>query len=235
MTIKCLIVDDEQPARELLENYVEQIPMLELIASCKNPLEALAKMQSSTIDLVFLDIQMPELTGIEFLQSIPVKPVVIFTTAYQEYALEGYELEVIDYLLKPFTFERFLKGVNKAIQQISLLKKQEPETQALVSNQDYIVLKADHRIHKIKHQDILYIEGLKEYVTFHTKEQKIIVYKSLKGLKDELPDIFLRVHKSFIVNSEKVKSLYGNQLEINDVQIPIGQSYKDLVVKKLFG
>ncbi|MBI9034305.1 MAG: response regulator transcription factor [Bacteroidales bacterium] len=238
MSIKCLIIDDEQPARELLENYVGRIALLELVGCFKNPLEALIIMQSQIIDLVFLDIQMPELTGIEFLNSIPNKPQVIFTTAYQQYAIEGYELNVIDYLLKPIAFERFLKGVNKATQQISLLRKTETLTSLhhdpIDKTPEHIIIKADHRIYKVHHQDILYIEGLKEYVAFHTNTQKIVAYKSLKSLEEELPRTFLRIHKSFIVNTEKVKSLYGNQLEIDDKMIPIGMSYKEKVVKYLF-
>ena len=240
MIIKCLIVDDEQLARKLLEGYVDKIPNLENIKSCKSSLEAINYLQTENIDLMFLDIQMPDLTGIEFLKTLKTKPVVIFTTAYKEYALEGYELDVIDYMLKPISFERFLQGVNKAHEQL-VLRKAALTNQSTISNypkteaKDYIQLNADHKIHKIRFKEILYIEGLKEYVTFYTTDKKIIVLKSLKELENTLPENqFLRVHKSYIVNKEKAKTLYGNQLEIEDKKIPIGKMYAKQVKQKLF-
>lgn len=238
MKIKCIIVDDEQPARDLLESYVEKFPGLELVAKCKSPLEAISIIQDKPIDLMFLDIQMPELKGTEMLQSIKSKPVVIFTTAYQEYALEGYELDVIDYMLKPISFDRFIKGVTKAVDQIRLIKQQaQPSQQYPEENheKEYITVKADHKIHKLNYDDIIYIEGLKEYVSFYTKDKKRIVYESLKNLEEILPaKLFMRIHKSYIVNTSKVTSLYGNQLEIKGKYLPIGQMYKSKVVERLF-
>ncbi|MEN8120547.1 MAG: LytTR family DNA-binding domain-containing protein [Bacteroidota bacterium] len=238
MVINCLVVDDEQLARGLLESYIAKIPYLELKKSCKSALEAMECLQKSNIDLMFLDIQMPDLTGIEFIQTLNKKPLVIFTTAYKEYALDGYTLDVIDYMLKPISFERFLQGTNKALEQIKLLATatapkviQDNRKQS----EDFIQLKSNHKIYKVKHKDILYIEGLKEYVTFYTIEKKIVVLESLKKLEETLPkNLFIRIHKSYIVNTDKVESLYGSQLEINDKYIPIGKIYFEKVKKALF-
>ena len=237
MKINCIIVDDELYARKLLAGYVEKIPGLELKSQCKNSMEAMQALNNDKIDLMFLDIQMPDLTGVEFLKTLPRKPVVIFTTAYHDYALEGYELDVIDYMLKPISFERFLKGVNKAFDFINI-KKNRFEihiTEKSTTEKDYINLKADYKIYKVKLNDILYIEGLREYVTFRTKERKYIVLESLKHLEEILPSSkFMRVHKSYIINSEKVNSLYGNIIEIGEQEIPIGKSYAEEVKRTLF-
>ena len=244
MTTKCIIVDDEELARQLLEGYINKIPFLELAASCKNSLEAMQVLQQEQIDLMFLDIQMPELTGIEFLQTLQKKPVVIFTTAYKEYALEGYELDVIDYMLKPISFERFLQGVNKALEYLKLKKgarqqspaNDKPEAGFQKEKDDFIILKADHKFHKVFHHDILYIEGLKEYVTFYTTDKKIIVLESLKKLEETLPSTkFMRIHKSYLINTGKVKTLYGNQVLIGEKYLPIGKSYAEEVKGRLFG
>lgn len=238
MEIKCIIVDDEQLARNLLESYVKKVPQLTLVRSCKNSMEAIECLQNEDIDLMFLDIQMPDLTGVELLQTLAEKPVVIFTTAYKEYALEGYQLDVIDYMLKPISFERFVQGVNKATEQIKLktfTHKKEEKEPATKPTKDYITLKADYKVYKVKYDDILYIEGLKEYVTFYTENQKTVVLESLKHLEDILPSQkFMRVHKSYIINKDKVTSLYGNQVEIVDKYIPVGKTYIDEVKKVLF-
>jgi len=231
MKIKCIIVDDEHLAIKLLEDYISKMPQLELVAKCSGAPEAMSIIQNQTIDLMFLDVQMPDLTGIEFLKSLNEKPVVIFTTAYPEYALDGYALDVIDYLLKPISFERFVMAVNKAISQVKLLKAQIPNTE-----KDFISLKAEHRIYKVHFDNILYIEGLKEYVIFYLKKgNRIITLESLKRLEVVLPDNFMRIHRSHIINKNEVKSLYGNMVEIGDQKILIGKTYKDEVVKVLFG
>lgn len=232
MKYTCLIVDDEQLARNLLETYVTKMPMLELRGKCKNPMEAMAIMQSEQIDLLFLDIQMPELTGVEFIKTMQQKPAIIFTTAYSEYALEGYQLDVIDYLLKPFALERFIKAVNKAVDYLDLKRN---ITKVPEQKPDSILLHADHKIYKVDLDDILYIEGLKEYVSYYTKERRIIVLQSLKSIEDSLRrDKFIRVHRSYIVPVRKIKSLDGNQVQIGDKLIPIGRSYKDDVMKRVF-
>ena len=233
--IKCMIVDDEQLARNLLEGYVAKTPQLELVASLKNPVEAASLIREKQVDLLFLDIQMPDLMGTDLLKSLPQKPATIFTTAYKEFALEGYELDVIDYLLKPIPFDRFIKAVNKAADSIGQKSEHPKNREAAPLSSEYISLKADHRIYKVRLSNILYIEGLKEYVTYYTTEGKIIVLQSLKHLEVSLPaQQFMRVHKSYIINKDRVKSLYGNQLEIGEKKIPIGQSYKERVLQSLF-
>lgn len=237
--IKCLIVDDEQLARSLLEGYIKKLPHLSLVGSCKSSLEAMAVLQNETIDLILLDIQMPDLTGIEFLKTLNRKPLIMFTTAYKEYAIEGYELDVIDYLLKPISFERFVQGINKVCERVNSRKQNLPnqtsENIEKKNTNDYLLLKADYKTYRVKYDEIFYIEGLREYVTYYTTQRKIVVLESLKKLEETLPvDTFLRVHKSFIVNTNKVKSLYGNQLEVDGKYIPIGKTYLESVKAKLF-
>jgi DNA-binding LytR/AlgR family response regulator len=222
--LRCLIVDDEELARALLENYVSRLPQLELAGLCKDPVEALQLMQAQAVDLLFLDIQMPGLTGIELLRTLPQKPLVIFTTAYPQYALEGYELDVVDYLLKPISFERFVQAVNKAAER----RGQEPA-------KDYILVKSEHKIHRIRYEDILYIQSMREYVSWHTTEGRILSLGSLKGLEEELPrSHFIRVHKSYMVSKSKVQTLEGNMLHIGKEKIPIGASYREEVLRALF-
>ncbi len=216
--MKCLIVDDEQLARKLLESYVEKIPYLELVDSVKSPLKALDVLQEQQVDLMFLDIQMPDLLGTDLLKMLPQKPLVILTTAYQEYAVEGYQLDVIDYLLKPISLERFLEGVKKAHRQWGMAESSKEQARA------FITLKADHKIHKVLLDDLNYIEGMKEYVAYYTDEKRIMVLESLKKLEERLPENFIRIHKSYIVNMDKVTSLYGNQVEIGGKYYPVSKT-----------
>jgi len=234
MSYSCLIVDDEQLARQLLEGFVNKIPGLKLKGMCKNPLEAMEILNNEKIDIILLDIQMPELTGVEFLRSLKNKPTTIFTTAYSEYALEGYELDVVDYLVKPFSLDRFIQAINKATGQIDLKRKAERGNES-PGDQEFVLLHADHKIYKVKLNEIQYIEGLKEYVSYYTKEKRIIVLQSLKSIEESLPkDRFIRIHRSYIVPIDKIKSLDGNQVQIGDKLIPIGRSYKDEVMKRVF-
>lgn len=239
MKLHCLIVDDEQYARKLLAGYVEKLPGLSLTGTAKNAMEALQILQESTIHLMFLDIQMPELTGIEMMKSLHIRPVVIFTTAYKEYALDGYQLDVIDYMLKPVSFERFVQGVNKAVELIRLRRLQvEPIASMNTVPPEkgrFITLKADYKLYKVKVEEILYIEGLKEYVTFYTRQRKFVVLESLLRLEQTLPANFIRVHKSYIINIDHVIALNGNQIELGSVRIPIGKSFSEKVKGKLFG
>ena len=239
--INCLIIDDEELARNLVENYANRLPNLNVIGKCADPLEAMQILQEQNIDLLFLDIQMPNLTGIEFLKSIPNKPYVIFTTAYKEYALEGYELDVVDYLLKPFRFERFFQAVNK----VSLLKKKDdvpipiPKPATDTSNtpdeKDYVLVKSDFKVFRIFHKDILYIESMKEYVAYHTANQRTLSLGSLKQLEQDLPSSsFIRIHKSYIANISKITALEGNMIHIQDKKLPIGASFKNTVLSKVF-
>ena len=236
-TLKCLIVDDEELARDLLEKFIQKLPHLEVVGKCENPLVAMKVLQEEQVDILFLDIQMPELTGVEFLKVLAKKPVVIFTTAYPSYALEGYQLDVTDYLLKPFSFERFVQAVNKATEMVRL-KSGRPETADLEREvaKDYILVNADHKVIKIKYTDIRYIESMREYVAYHTHSQgRILSLMSLKKLETELPsNQFLRIHKSYIVNSEQVTALEGNRVYIGKDKIPIGASYKEAIVGKIF-
>ena len=235
MKYACLIVDDEQLARKLLEEFVSKIPGLELKGMCKNPLEAMDILQKESIDIMFLDIQMPELTGVEFIKTLQSKPAIIFTTAYSEYALEGYQLDVIDYLVKPFPLSRFIKAVNKAIDYIDLKRAANQKDHGKSMDSNHVLLHADHKIYKVKYDDILYIEGLKEYVSYFTKEKRIIVLQSLKAIEEMLPsDRFIRVHRSYIVPIDRIKTLDGNQVQIGDKLIPIGRSYKDEVMQRVF-
>jgi len=244
MAYTCIVIDDEQLARTLLESYIAKIPQLELVGQFKSPLEAMTLLQSGTVDLMFLDIQMPDITGTDLLKSLSDLPLTVFTTAYKEYALEGYSLGVIDYLLKPFSFTRFLQATNKALQQLRLSQgtPSNGETEVNVSTQsdeqlkDYLVVKADHKLHKLLFKDILYVEGLREYVAYYRKDDRIIALQSLKKLEELLPNQdFIRAHKSYIIAIKQVKSLDGNQLEMqNGKLIPIGKSYKEEVLKKCF-
>ncbi len=239
--IRCIIVDDEFPARILLKEFIEKVPNLELLGSFKSGLEALPVIQSENVDLMFLDIQMPDITGVSFLKMLVNKPLVVFTTAYSEYAIESYQLDVLDYLLKPFSFDRFMQTIGKAMQRLSV-----PQAQTVVAapaensspTKDVMLVKADHKIHRIRYDSILYVEGMREYVTIYCQNnEKVITLESLRNLEETMPDdMFIRIHKSYIVRIDKIKALYGNQLKVEGVQeyLPIGKSYKDLVQKRLF-
>ena len=229
MKIKCIIVDDEFLARTLLEDYISKLPNLELMEKCASAPEAMAVLQSEEVDLIFLDVQMPELSGIDFLKTLKNKQIVIFTTAYPEYALEGYSLDVIDFLLKPISFERFVQAVNKAINQIRMIKNEGDKTK------EFITLKSEHRVHRVDCENILYIEGLKEYVIFHLKEGKrIITLEALIRLEEILPGNFMRIHRSYIINKNEARSLFGNMIEIGDKKLGIGKTYKSKVIEVLF-
>lgn len=228
MKLNCLIVDDEHLARKLLEDYLERIPNLVLRSSAKNALEAIECIRDNPIDLMFLDIQMPDLTGLDLLKTMQKKPAVILTTAYSEYALQGYELDVVDYLLKPIGFERFVQAVNKASDLIELRRVNAQEKEI-----DHLTVRADHKLVRIKLEDILYIEGLREYVSIFTKEKRVITLESMKNLEDILPPKkFLRTHRSYIVSLDKTDAINGNSVEINGKLLPIGKTYKEGVLKR---
>lgn len=240
MKIKCLVIDDELLARNYLKNYISKIPQLELLGDFNSPLKATELIKTGKVDLLFLDIQMPDITGVDFLKSLSIKPEVIFTTAYQEYALEGFNLSAVDYLLKPFSFERFFQAVNKVIDKFenkntTFENEISPiQSQTSFSN-NYLTIRADRKFYKINFDNLKYIEGQKAYVTFHTKEKRITALASLKELEEALPkDSFIRIHKSYIVAIREINSLEGNMIEINDTRLPVGRSYKDAVLK-IFG
>ena len=223
MSITCLIVEDEPLARSLLTDYVKKIPSLNLVATCPDPIQAIEILKSNPVDLLFLDIQMPEITGIGLLKALPIKPMVIFTTAYSEYALEGYELDVVDYLLKPITFERFLKAVNKVQSRpVSASGKQ-----TIPGPDDFIFVKDGTKLVKIMINDILYVEGLKDYVTIFTKTQKVVSLQRLKVLEEQLPSsLFARIHNSYIVSLRAITSVHKSEVEIGTAFLPVGETYK---------
>lgn len=231
MPIRCLIVEDEFPAQLVLENYIAQIPDLYLIAKCDNAMQALSILNSEPIDLLFLDINLPGLGGLDLIRTLQYKPIVILTTAYSDYALEGYQLDVLDYLLKPIAFERFVQAVNKAGKALASRPHQTVTTHHETMEKNFIFVKSDHKFVKVRFDDILYIEGLREYVSIYTSGGRYVILESMKNLEQSLPSKqFLRVHKSYIVAVEKVNAISGNELEINKINIPIGKSYRDKVM-----
>lgn len=240
MKIKCLVIDDERLAREYIKNYISKIPQLELIGEFNSALKAIDKIKTGEVDLMFLDIQMPDITGVDFLKSLSHPPEVIFTTAYQEYALEGFNLSAVDYLLKPFAFDRFFQAVNKVIDKLENKQGVEVDhTQNLKSQttfeETYLTIRADRKFYKINFDDIKYIEGQKAYVTFYTTKKKITALASLKELEESLPQKqFIRIHKSYIVAVHDILSLEGNIIEVSDTKLPVGKIYKEQVLK-VFG
>lgn len=236
MKIKCAIVDDEFLARQYLSDYVSKIPFLELVGDFDSPLKVIDLIKEGRIDLLFLDIQMPDITGLEFLKTLERQPHVIFTTAYKEYALEGYEMNITDYLLKPFSFDRFLKAVNKVSESIDggkdVSRTDEPAPKLYDA---YLTIRADRKHYKLNYEDLIYIEGQKAYVTFHTIHKKVTALASLKELEEKLPlKQFIRIHKSFIVSIKYIDALEGNIVEIHNEKLPVGKSYKS-EVEKVFG
>ena len=232
--IKCLAIDDEYLALNIIKRYVAKVPFLQLTDTSKSALTAIEILAANEIDLLFLDIQMPDISGLEFLKTLKNPPLVILTTAYQEYALNGYENDVIDYLLKPIRFERFLKAVNKAREQLELRKSAQPQNSiSLPKNQkEFCFIKSGYKSEKVFYKDILYIEGQKEYIYIHTKEKKYVKLQSMSSFMTELPDDeFIRIHKSYIVADGKINAIYGNTVEIGQISLPVGRSYKDLVQK----
>lgn len=222
--LKCLIVDDEELARRLLEAYIAKLNFLQVVGSVENAAEAINVLHDLNVDILFLDIQMPDVKGTDLARMVPSTTKVIFTTAYSEYALEGFELNALDYLLKPITFKRFMIAVNKA--------------NDLVDANDFeevITVKSGYDLHKLNLGDIIYIESSSEYVIFYTASQKIMSYQTLKSLEETLPNtMFMRVHRSFIVNRKKITAMKGKDLFIGDIKIPVSLSYYELVKQQLF-
>lgn len=232
--INAIIVDDEPLAQDVLETYIEKIPEITLVQKCSNALEANEALKSKDVDLMFLDIQMPQLTGVDFLKTLNKPPVVIFTTAYPNYAIEGFELNALDYLLKPISLERFMKATNKAIEQIELKRKGNAAeaTPAAADDPSYIFVKADKKLVKIHYHDIIYIEGLKDYVIIRQENSRVITLQTMKSLEDKLPQgIFKRIHRSYIVNIERIDAVVGNMVEVVEKgqakHLPIGKNYRD--------
>ena len=232
MKIKTIIVEDEPLAREGLKSYIREIDFLDLVGTCENALEANSILSLESPDLMFLDIQMPKITGLDFLKSLKKPPLVIFTTAYPNYALQGFELDVIDYLVKPYPFDRFLKAVNKA-REMFQLKNQKPFEE---NNKDYIFLKVDNILKRINFEDILYIEGMENYIAVHTYEGRYITLMTMKSFEESLPSQdFLRVHKTYIISKSKVKGIVGNEIDMGVKKIPFSRSRRNEIIEALVG
>jgi DNA-binding LytR/AlgR family response regulator len=236
--INVIIVDDEPLAQEVLETYVEKIPELNLVQKCSNALEANEALKNNEIDLMFLDIQMPQLTGIDFLKTLAKPPLVVFTTAYPNYAIEGFELNALDYLLKPISLDRFMKAVNKAIEQVDMQRRLEEtdeeadDTPQVEGSAEFIFVKADKKLVKVNYRDIVYIEGLKDYVIIRQDADRVITLQTMKSLEQKLPqENFKRIHRSFIVNLDRINAIVGNMVEVVEKgkpkHLPIGKNYRE--------
>lgn len=233
---KCIIVDDEPLAREVLARYVTRIPSLQLVAQCNNAIDAMESMKLHDADIIFLDIQMPELRGTDLIRILKNPPFIIITTAFQEYALEGYELDVVDYLLKPIQFDRFVKSITKVFRLGGdhganlAVENTSPETE----KDPYLYFRTDRKTTKVMIRDILYIEGMGNYVKVYTTHGTVITKNSMAAMETMLPEtVFIRTHRSFIVSKTKVKSFNSEQIEIDAHQIPIGKLYRNSVMKEL--
>jgi two-component system, LytTR family, response regulator len=241
LKLKCLVVDDEFLARQLLEGYISKVPYLEIVSLCESALDAIEVLQHNKIDLIFLDVNMPELNGINFLKALKHKPEIIITTAYSEHALEGYQLDVIEYLLKPIYFERFLQAVNKAKDLIELKTKAhnagKPGTGEAIDNteRDSLFIKVgSQKITKVNIFDIVYIESLHEYVRIHSSKESYTIYHSLKSLLDILPpEQFIQIHRSFIINFNRITVVEGNTVKVDSVELSIGKNYREDFLNKV--
>lgn len=237
MKLNCVIIEDEPLARNLITEYVKKVPSLNLLNAFSNPLEALEALRTLSVDILFLDVQMPEITGISLLKVLKKRPLVVLTTAYSEYALEGYELDVADYLLKPITFERFLKSVDKIMQRLEADPKPVITASETVASPAFVFVKDGTKLVKVRLDEILYVEGLKDYVTIHTTSQKITTLQRMKALEEQLPaDKFIRIHNSYIVALDAIDVIQKNEVLIGSVSLPIGDTYrksfKEFVDKK---
>ena len=231
-TVNCLVADDEPIAREIIQNYCAHLPELKVVASCSNALEAKAVMQQHKIDILFLDINMPVLDGISFLKTIQHKPQVIFTTAYKEYALNAFDLAAVDYLLKPFSLERFIVAVDKALERLNKVT-----SAAFISEDkkdDFIFIKTDSKIYRVLYNDIVYAEASGNYTKIVTTQQTLMPAITFSGFEQQLPSsLFIRVHRSFIINKSHITHIEGNRVFVNNIEIPIGINYKEAFLKAL--
>jgi two-component system LytT family response regulator len=238
--ITCLVVDDEPFARDLLETYITRIPFLQPVAFCEKAFDAIDVLQHQPVDLLFSDIQMPNINGIEMIRSLSNPPFVIFTTASPEYAITGFELDAVDYLVKPISFERFLKAVNKAVSHLNQKKQQaaassQPATKTPTGNPSHIFVKDGAKLTKILYEDICYIEGMRDYIKIVCMQKSIITYMRMKVIEDMLPpEQFVRIHKSYIVRVEAIKSIIGNTAElINNESVIISKTSRNDLNKRL--
>jgi DNA-binding LytR/AlgR family response regulator len=233
MKLNCLIIDDEPVARKGLEEHVQEIEFLNRVASCENALKASAYLAEHRIDLIYLDIQMPKVSGIDFLKALKNPPLTIFTTAFTEYALEGYSLDVIDYLVKPITFERFLKASQKALEFFQL-RARAINPGAIPS--DYFFVRCDSKFEKVFFREVSYVEALQNYAVIHIADRKLITYITLTSLENQLPKHqFLKVHKSFLISVAHIKSIEGNEIVMAHARIPISRTLRDQVIQQILG
>lgn len=228
MNIRCLIIDDEPLAQRVIEKYAENVPYLEIVRKCNNALEAIEILHQEEIHLLFLDINMPRLSGMDFLKALKNPPLVIITTAYAEYAIQGYEMDVVDYLMKPFAFDRFLKAVQKAADFLRTREPSHGESQEIENPEErFIFIKSSKKTYKVNLSEILYIEALGDYVKIYTDGRMIVSYQSLKNLESLLPaKSFPRIHKSFIIALSRIDMIEGNQVKIRERMIPVGTNFK---------
>jgi two-component system, LytTR family, response regulator len=234
LSIKCLVIDDEFLARELLQGYIEKLPYIELVSTCERATDALAIMENQPIDLILLDVNMPELDGLNFLRGLQHKPEIILTTASPEHALEAYQLNVIEYLLKPIYFERFFQAIEKVKKQIDLKDKVRAQTANTMAEGAYFIKTQSQKISRIDISNIIYIESMHEYIRIHAKDQSYILHYSLKGILDELPaEQFIQIHRSYIANFSHIQSIEGNMLKIGDFELSIGKNYREALMEKI--
>ncbi len=231
--VKCLITDDEPVAREIIKSFVEKIPDLELIGECKNVSETLEILDKEDIQLLFLDINMPEISGLTLAKSIQSKTKIIFTTAYREYAIEGFDLQVVDYLLKPISFDRFFKAVRQFFD-LYMSKENVNEVMTPTKKEEFIFVRSERKMVKINFDDIVYIESLSDYIKMHLKDQVVVTRETINNIESKLPkDYFLRTHRSFIVSIGQITSFTSEFIELGKKAIPISRSYKENVLKRL--
>ncbi|MCF0055225.1 LytTR family DNA-binding domain-containing protein [Dyadobacter sp. CY356] len=229
MKVKCLLVDDEPLAIQLIKNHLGNLDSFEVVASCSNAVKALEVLRSTQVDLLFLDIKMPKISGLDFLKALKNPPAVIITTAYREYALDGYELDLVDYLLKPITFDRFFKAIDRYLRRSAVI------SQAVqITDPQFLHIRACGKIHRLAVEQIIYIESMKDYLVFHLANQKIMGKYKIGDLEAEIQgNSFLRVHRSFLINTSKINSYTSTDVQIKGCEIPIGASYKEYVFKFL--
>jgi DNA-binding LytR/AlgR family response regulator len=231
MTLNCLVVDDEPIARKLLQEYIEETDFLTLTGIAENPLKAIPLLKEKEIDLVFLDVNMPKMSGMEFLKSATNLPMIIMTTAYGQYALEGYEMAVVDYLVKPFSLERFIKASQKALE-LKILRQKKNSSDH--TEPGYFYVKCNNKIERIVYDELLYIEAMANYITLYTFSGKFVVYLTIKGILEKLPkQNFIQVHKSVVVNTSKIKSIEGNMLHVGDTKLTIGAGFHNEAMDKI--
>ena len=226
MTINCIVIDDELPAIQLLEDYIVRVPFLNLLKTFDNAIEPMTFLQTNAVDLIFLDIEMEGFTGLQLIKTLQHKPKIILTTAYDQYAIKAFDLNVSDYLLKPISFERFMQSIDKIFD--FFIKTHPVDSQKKQYKRDYFFVKTEFRMQRVDFDDILFIEGMKEYLRIHTHSEKIMTLQSFVKMEEALPsDNFIRVHKSYIVAIDKIKSVEKNRITIGDAIIPISETYKD--------